>query len=456
MSRYDTYKPSGIDWIGEVPIDWKTLRIKNVASIINGSTPSSSVEEYWDGDIIWATPGDFNKFNKIIDDSESKITEAGYKSCGTSLVPVGSVVITTRAPIGNVLIAGKELCTNQGCKTLVPNRVESRFLYYIISISSIELNILGQGTTFLELSKESLGTFKLPLPEYNEQLTIANYLDDQTQKIDRLIANKKAQAEKLKELRQIEINNAVTKGLNPNAEMKDSGIEWLGKIPQHWEVKKVKQLLKPEKNAIKTGPFGSDLKFEDLVEQGVKVYNQRSVLDNDWVSGEGYITDEKYRSLETCTIYPGDIVITTRGTIGKASIFPDNAELGILHPCLMRVQMNNYRVLNDFLKIIINESGYFLEALKLASNATTIDVVYSDNLKEVKIAVPPTTEQKEIIAFVVKRTIAIDQLIKNIELQIEKLQELRKIKIYEAVTGKICLNQDFQDAQMNRIKTESL
>lgn len=440
MSRYDTYKPSGIDWIGEVPIDWKTLRIKNVASIINGSTPSSSVEEYWDGDIIWATPGDFNKFNKIIDDSESKITEAGYKSCGTSLVPVGSVVITTRAPIGNVLIAGKELCTNQGCKTLVPNRVESRFLYYIISISSIELNILGQGTTFLELSKESLGTFKLPLPEYNEQLTIANYLDDQTQKIDRLIANKKAQAEKLKELRQIEINNAVTKGLNPNAEMKDSGIEWLGKIPQHWEVKKVKQLLKPEKNAIKTGPFGSDLKFEDLVEQGVKVYNQRSVLDNDWVSGEGYITDEKYRSLETCTIYPGDIVITTRGTIGKASIFPDNAELGILHPCLMRVQMNNYRVLNDFLKIIINESGYFLEALKLASNATTIDVVYSDNLKEVKIAVPPTTEQKEIIAFVVKRTIAIDQLIKNIELQIEKLQELRKIKIYEAVTGKIKVN----------------
>ncbi|MGB4123238.1 MAG: restriction endonuclease subunit S, partial [Bacteroidales bacterium] len=281
LTKYETYKPSGINWIGEVPIDWKTLRIKNVASIVNGSTPSSSVEEYWDGDIIWATPGDFNKFDKIIDDSESKITEAGYKSCGTSMVPVGSVVITTRAPIGNVLIAGKELCTNQGCKSLVPNRIESRFLYYIISISSIELNILGQGTTFLELSKESLGTFKLPLPKYDEQLAIANYLDNQTQKIDRLIANKKAQAERLKELRQIEINNAVTKGLKPNAEMpasskvemKDSGIEWLGKIPKHWEVKRLKNVA--DINATK-----QELKYEEVKDLEVVFLAMESVSEN--------------------------------------------------------------------------------------------------------------------------------------------------------------------------------
>ena len=211
LTKYETYKPSGINWIGEVPIDWKTLRIKNVASIVNGSTPSSSVEEYWDGDIIWATPGDFNKFDKIIDDSESKITEAGYKSCGTSMVPVGSVVITTRAPIGNVLIAGKELCTNQGCKSLVPNRIESRFLYYIISISSIELNILGQGH-LLELSKESLGTFKLPLPKYDEQLAIANYLDNQTQKIDRLIANKKHRQKDSKNCGKLKLTMRLPKG----------------------------------------------------------------------------------------------------------------------------------------------------------------------------------------------------------------------------------------------------
>ncbi|MBK7695618.1 MAG: restriction endonuclease subunit S [Saprospiraceae bacterium] len=273
-----------------------------------------------------------------------------------------------------------------------------------------------------------------------EQLTIANYLDDQTQKIDRLIANKKAQAEKLKELRQIEINNAVTKGLNPNAEMKHSGIVWLGKIPKHWEVRKIKQLLKPEKNAIKTGPFGSDLKFEDLIEEGIKVYNQRSVLDNDWESGEGYISEKKYETLKTCTIFPDDMVITTRGTIGKVSIFPLNAELGILHPCLMRIQMNSQRILNDYLKIIINDSSFFFEALKLASNATTIDVIYSESLKEVKIPVPPVQEQIEITSYLKERIASTDKLSYNIQTQIEKLQELRKIKIYEAVTGKIKVN----------------
>ena len=291
-------------------------------------------------------------------------------------------------------------------------KVNIKFSYYLLSI--VDMDWFTNPGTIPAVSTVALKSSKVTLPSPSEQLTIANYLDDQTQKIDRLIANKKSQAEKLKELRQIEINNAVTKGLNPNAEMKDSGIEWLGKIPKHWELKKIKQLLKPEKNAIKTGPFGSDLKFEDLIEEGIKVYNQRSVLDNDWKSGEGYISAEKYESLKTCTIFPDDIVITTRGTIGKVSIFPADAELGILHPCLMRIQMNSQRILNDYLKIIINDSSFFFEALKLASNATTIDVIYSDSLKEVKIPDPPTNEQVEITTYLQKKVSAIDQLIKNI------------------------------------------
>ncbi|MFZ4799649.1 MAG: restriction endonuclease subunit S, partial [Bacteroidia bacterium] len=297
-----------------------------------------------------------------------------------------------------------------------------------------------QGVKVFSITNKILKDTILFFPELTEQVTIANHLDYQTQKIDRLIANKKAQAEKLKELRQLEINNAVTKGLNPNNEMKDSSYEWLGEIPSHWEVRKIKQLLKPEKNAIKTGPFGSDLKFEDLIEEGIKVYNQRSVLDNDWESGEGYISEKKYETLKTCTIYPDDIVITTRGTIGKVSIFPSNAELGILHPCLMRIQMNSKRILKDYLKIIINDSSFFFEALKLASNATTIDVIYSESLKEVKIPVPPIQEQIEITSYLQKRIGSTDKLIKNIQVQIEKLQGLRKIKIYEAVTGKIKIN----------------
>jgi len=408
LTKYETYKPSGINWIGEVPIDWKTLRIKNVASIVNGSTPSSSVEEYWDGDIIWATPGDFNKFDKIIDDSESKITEAGYKSCGTSMVPVGSVVITTRAPIGNVLIAGKELCTNQGCKSLVPNRIESRFLYYIISISSIELNILGQGTTFLELSKESLGTFKLPLPKYDEQLAIANYIDDQTQKIDQLIANKKAQVEKLKELRQIEINNAVTKGLNPNTEMKDSGIEWLGKIPKHWEVKRLKNILLNINS-------GDGISNDELVEDGeIEVYGGNGVM--------GYT--DKFNS-------DGKVIIIGRVGAKCGVTYLVDKKIWISDNALQSRTYQNYEFVY-----------YLIDAMNLNNyaNQNAQPLITGGILKGLYAALPPKNEQVEIADFLQQRTTAIDQLIKNIEAQIEKLQELRKIRIYEAVTGKIKVN----------------
>lgn len=428
MSKYETYKPSGIEWIGEVPLSWPKKRIKDFYSSSMGETILQ--EDLIDEGLI-----------PVYSATESD-TIFGYVNNASVILEPGDIVIPARGnSIGNSkIVDAKSTCTQTTiyCKQ-TSRRILPKFIYYY-NYGLKDFLFHFDNTAIPQITVKQVSNNPIFLPTIEEQHTIANYLDDQTQKIDRLIANKKAQAEKLKELRQIEINNAVTKGLNPNVEMKDSGIEWLGKIPKLWELKKIKQLLKPEKNAIKTGPFGSDLKFEDLIEEGIKVYNQRSVLDNDWKSGEGYISAEKYESLKTCTIFPDDIVITTRGTIGKVSIFPADAELGILHPCLMRIQMNSQRILNDYLKIIINDSSFFFEALKLASNATTIDVIYSDSLKEVKIPVPPTNEQVEITTYLQKKVSAIDQLIKNIEAQIEKLQELRKIKIYDAVTGKIKVN----------------
>ncbi|MBP7641999.1 MAG: restriction endonuclease subunit S [Saprospiraceae bacterium] len=432
MSKYEKYKESGVEWIGEVPEHWVVKRLKNLATNI-----SSKSTEILDDDFIVALENIESNTGKFIESSSE------YENNGIIFKESQILYNKLRPYLNKVYLAKRDgICVGdiivvECSKILYPKFLQYKMLsdaFCAIVMSSV------QGTKMPRTSWEFISSLKFGIPPKAEQLAIANYLDHQTQKIDRLIANKKAQAEKLKELRHIEINNAVTKGLNPNAEMKHSGIVWLGKIPKHWEVRKIKQLLKPEKNAIKTGPFGSDLKFEDLIEEGIKVYNQRSVLDNDWESGEGYISEKKYETLKTCTIFPDDMVITTRGTIGKVSIFPLNAELGILHPCLMRIQMNSQRILNDYLKIIINDSSFFFEALKLASNATTIDVIYSESLKEVKIPVPPVQEQIEITSYLKERIASTDKLSYNIQTQIEKLQELRKIKIYEAVTGKIKVN----------------
>jgi Restriction endonuclease S subunits len=203
-------KDSGIEWIGEIPEHWEVKRIKSIATIYNGSTPNSSVSTYWDGEVVWVTPKDFNS-EKYLLKSERNITEQGYRSCGTTLVPPGSIVLTTRAPIGKVMIAGTELCTNQGCKSLVlVNEVISEYIYSLLLISTSVLNSLGTGTTFMELSNVALKDFEIPIPPLSEQEEIVAYLDKVTKQIDQTINHYQNQIEKLKEYKQSLINAAVT------------------------------------------------------------------------------------------------------------------------------------------------------------------------------------------------------------------------------------------------------
>ena len=156
LEKYSSYKDSGVERIGEIPEYWTINRINTVGTIVSGATPSSSVLSYWNGDIMWITPTDIN--NKvIIRESERTITAKGYASCGASLVPEGTIVMTTRAPIGKLVIAGKILCTNQGCKSIIPTKdFDNRFIYFQLLVNSEKLNSLGTGTTFMELSKTAL------------------------------------------------------------------------------------------------------------------------------------------------------------------------------------------------------------------------------------------------------------------------------------------------------------
>ena len=203
-------KDSGVEWIGQVPEHWDVKKLKNIALIFNGATPSSNNQDYWDGNIVWITPKDINNI-KFITSSERKITQKGYENCGSYLVSPGTIVITTRAPIGKVAISDVELCTNQGCKSLVLNeKINNIFLYYYLTVSTEYLNSLGSGTTFMELSGTALGIIKVPFPSIQEQQQIADYLDTQTAKIDQAIALKTAHIEKLKEYKSVLINDVVT------------------------------------------------------------------------------------------------------------------------------------------------------------------------------------------------------------------------------------------------------
>lgn len=172
--KYPEYKSSRLDTKTKLPSSWTEAHIKRSFEVIGGSTPKTDTEEFWDGDVTWVTPADISGIGTVeVSKSKRSITKEGLSSCGTTLVPSGSIVVSTRAPIGTIAISGKELCTNQGCKSLVPNGAcSSRFTYYFLSVSTEQLNIKGKGTTFLELSGDELGSFLMPIPTPVEQKII--------------------------------------------------------------------------------------------------------------------------------------------------------------------------------------------------------------------------------------------------------------------------------------------
>jgi restriction endonuclease S subunit len=157
---------------------WPQRNLGEVCRLVGGSTPSSGLPEYWNGDIVWITPTDLGRLaTPVIYESERHISQLGYESCGTELVPIGTVLISSRAPIGHVAIADVQLCTNQGCKSFIPGAlIDSNYLYFALRSSVPRIRELGSGATVAEVSKATLGTFPIALPMLDEQLRIASEL----------------------------------------------------------------------------------------------------------------------------------------------------------------------------------------------------------------------------------------------------------------------------------------
>ncbi len=212
LKPYPHMKDSGIEWLGDVPAHWEVRRLITAVSILNGATPSTSREEYWDGNILWVTPDDLGALqDRRVTGSARKITAAGHASCGTSLAPQNSIVISTRAPIGHLGILKSAACTNQGCKLLLPNvGIKVEYLYEVLVSARSELHSLGQGTTFAELSRNELGGFRVSIPPLAEQIAIVRFLDEALANADQAIDRTHREIDLLQEYRTRLIADAVT------------------------------------------------------------------------------------------------------------------------------------------------------------------------------------------------------------------------------------------------------
>lgn len=217
-------------------------------------------------------------------------------------------------------------------------------------------------------------------------------------------------------------------------EMKDSGVKWIGEIPRKWSVSKIKFLIANGGNSLRVGPFGSSLSGNDFTNEGYWVYNQRSVIDNNFEDNDTFICENKYNELKGFRVYPHDILITTRGSIGKVAIVPDKHFEGILHPCIIRFVLNDEKYNKYFLKHIFNGTDIVQQQIKNKSNSTTIDVLYSATLKNLVVPLPPLPEQQTIADFLDAKCAEIDGLLADLETEVKTLAEYKKSIIAETVT----------------------
>jgi len=434
---YAEYKYSGIEWLGEIPSHWKIASLRFlVEAVSNGSTasqveesettvPISRIESISTGEI------DMNKVGFV----DIKTISQNFKLHKNDILLSH---INSLPMVGNIALKRDDSTLFHGMNLLrlVPNRTITapyylfwllKSIYFRKSVESVAKPAINQAS----VSIDSLKNIKLLVPNIDEQLAIANFLDHETTKIDHLIEKQQQLIELLKEKRQAVISHAVTKGLNPNVPMKDSGVAWLGEVPEHWKVTRFKFLC----DSIVAGPFGSSITKDMYVNQGFKVYGQEQVIPNNFEIGDYYISEKNYKELARYAVDPGDILISCVGTFGKIAVFPSNGEKGIINPRLIKATLSkdhNSYFYREFLK-----SEAVFKQFEQLSRGGTMGVINIAILNEIVAVAPDTNEQEAIYVFIAEQKIKFSHLIGRACEQIELLKERRTALISAAVTGKI-------------------
>lgn len=294
----------------------------------------------------------------------------------------------------------------------------------------------GQNIDYGKLKEEFM-----PLPSIEEQQAIASYLDTATAKIDEAIAQQQKMIDLLNERKQIIINNAVTKGLNPNAKMKPSGIDWIGEIPEHWICSSFRNIIDILTDYTANGSFGDLAKNVNYQSEGyarlVRLTDLRENLENDngvWVDKHGY------EYLSKSTLHGGELLLANVGAYsGLPCIMPNVNYLTTLAPNMFLIKQKQEKADTKFLYYLLSSHSYFnwLQCIALASAQPKLN---KENIRSLQILLPPLKEQLSIVSFVEGSILPIKQSITNATKQITLLQERKQIIINDVVTGKVLIN----------------
>ncbi|HDZ5065989.1 TPA: restriction endonuclease subunit S [Campylobacter jejuni] len=427
------FKDSGIEWLGEIPEHWEVVPIRCCFGEFNIRCNDN------DYPLLSVTIANGVVYQNDITDKKdiSNDDKSNYK-----IVPLGAIAYNKmrmwQGAVGiNMLEKG---IVSPAYVVAIPNKqINISFSYYLLKsrniIGEYEKNSYGLCSDMNNLRYEDFQNIKIPLPPLKEQEQIVNFLDEKCEQITNFIEKKEKLISLLKEQKQALINETITKGLNKNVNFKDSGIEWLGEIPQHWGINKLK-FIAYVKGRI--GFHGLNSK-EFQYSKGAHLVTGND-FDNNEVAWDRCrrINEERFYEDPNIHLQNNDLLVTKDGTIGKTAIVRNCPNQATLNSGIFLVRVMEKLCLVKYLFYIIN-SQYFKEFVISKTCGSTIKHLYQSDFHEFKIPLPPLKEQEQIANFLDKKCEKIDLLIEKTKKQIELIKEYKTTLINQAVCGKISL-----------------
>ena len=442
MKRYDSYKDSGVEWIGEVPSHWEVTKLNNICGIITDYVASGSFAEIRNN-VSYLSEPDYAMLirtadlsNKNTNTNKVYINKHSYNFIKNSNLFGGEVILPNIGSVGDVYIMPENLYEHM---SLAPNSIMLKtkysnkyFYYYFFSQSGKDsLILLGASSVQAKFNKTELRALKTIVPSINEQEHIVSYLDSKCGEIDKVISTQEKRMSLLQELKQSIITHAVTKGLNPNVKMKDSGIEWIGEVPEHWKIIRMKYICE----------FNGRIGFRgysqaDLVSEGEGAITLSPTNMNDMYVDYNkcnYLSWKKYYESPEIMVKQGDVLLVKTASVGKCSYVKTIPMECTVNPqiLVLKKHRQNPMFLTYLFQISLGQT--YIELYKAGS---TIPTLSEDKIGNFRFAFPSDNEQNEIVSYLDKRCSSIDASISKAQREIELLQEYKQSLITEVVTGK--------------------
>lgn len=439
--QYESYKPSGIDWIGDIPYHWNVLPLKRVCTMFGriGYRGYTIQDLRAEGEgAITLSPS--NMVNGGMDfGSVSYLSWEKYHESPEIKIQEGDILfVKTGSTFGKTsYVKGlpMEATINPQILRIVP-KTHKKFLAYCMGTpySQALTDCYVVGSTIPTISQESIGRFMFPVPPLAEQEAIAAWLDEKCEEIDAAIAKVDREIELIDELKQSEISRVVTRGLNPYAPLRPSGIDWINEIPFNWSSMKLKHTVKNIETDFMDGDW---IESNDIATEGIRYLTSGNIGAGFYKEqGDGFITEETFAKLDCIEVFPGDLLISRLNEpIARTCFIP---ALG----CRIVTCVDNviYRPKpgkfdKRYMMYQLNSKPFWFNASQLSSGAT-MQRISRSKLGAIKVIIPPLSEQQEIADYLDKKCAEIDELKVKLTKKRETLTELRQSIISEVVTGK--------------------